>query len=230
MTRLVLINPNTSSRTTETMRAIAQEAAPASFRVEGLTAPHGAPLITDAPALAVAATAVAELADRLLVHPPAGVIVSAFGDPGLAALRARLPCAVTGIAEAAMREAADGGRAFAVVTTTPDLVASITATAQAYGHAQSFRGVTLTRGEVHMVMGDPQRLVEALAEACAEAIEQLGAQALVIGGGPLALAARALADRFAVPLIAPIPAAVRLALRRLPDASALNELSGRPQA
>jgi len=214
MLRLVLINPNTNTATTETMRAIAQESAPADMRVEGMTVVHGAPLITDATALSIAAGAVAELAEGLLADRPAGVIVSAFGDPGLGALRERLPCPVTGIAEAGMLEAAEGGRAFAVVTTTPDLVSSIAAKAQAYGHAQSFRGVTLTKGEVHAVMSDPQRLVEALAEACAEAIERLGAQALVIGGGPLALAAKALEARFPVPLIAPIPAAVRLTLKR----------------
>lgn len=214
MMRLVLINPNTNVATTETMRVIAQEAAPAGIEIKGMTAPHGAPLITHAEALAVAGEAVLALAAQITAHPPAGVIVSAFGDPGLLALRERLPCPVTGIAEAAMLEAAAGGRAFAVVTTTPDLVASIEATAIAYGHAPQFRGVTLTKGDVHIVMSDPQRLVEALAEACAEAIETLGAEALVIGGGPLAQAAKALSGRFGVPVIAPIPAAVRLALLR----------------
>jgi allantoin racemase len=215
MIRLVLINPNTNADTTETMCAIAQESAPAGVRIDGATALRGAPLITNAPALAVAAAAVRELAGELLADPPAGVIAAAFGDPGLAALRQRLPCPVTGIAEAAMLEASEGGRTFAVVTTTPDLVASIEAAAKAYGHAGCFRGVALTRGDVHVVMRDPHRLVEALAEACAEAIARLGAEALVIGGGPLALAAKALADRFPVPLVAPIPAAVRLALKRL---------------
>ncbi|RDJ21422.1 hydrogenase expression protein HupH [Bosea caraganae] len=212
--RLVLINPNTNAATTEAMRAIAQEAAPDGVVVEGLTAPHGAPLITHAQALAVAGEAVLALAEGIAAAPPAGVIVSAFGDPGLEALRRRLPCPVTGIAEAAMLEAAAGGRSFAVVTTTPDLVASIEAMAIAYGHGPRFRGVALTKGDVHAVMSDPQRLVDALAEACGEAIDRWQAQALVIGGGPLAQAAKALSGRFGVPVVAPIPAAVRLALLR----------------
>ena len=63
-------------------------------------------------------------------------------------------------------------------------------------------------------MRQPESLLDALARACDEAVRLDGAQALVIGGGPLARAARALRHRVAVPLIEPVPAAVRLALAR----------------
>lgn len=212
--RLLLINPNTNAATTEAMATIARETAPDGVRIDALTAPYGVPLITEPDALAVAAEAVLSLAESIAADPPAGVIVSAFGDPGLEALRERLSCPVTGIAEASMQEAAAEARPFAVVTTTPDLVSSITARAQAYGHERLFRGVALTEGDVHALMSDPSRLTEALDKACRHAIEAMGAHALVIGGGPLAQAAKALQGRLAVPLVAPIPAAVRLALRR----------------
>lgn len=210
---LVLVNPNTNAVTTATMRRIASEAAPAGIAVEALTAPFGAPLITHAEALDLAADAVAALADRIAALLPLGVIVSAFGDPGLQALRERLACPVTGIAEAGMAEAAAAGP-FAVATTTPDLVERITAAAGRYGHKEAFLGVTLTAGDVHAVMADAARLEAALEAACREAVERLGARAVVIGGGPLAEAARALAGRIGVPVVAPIPAAVRLACRR----------------
>jgi len=214
MIRLVLCNPNTNAATTEIMRAIAQEHAPDGVEIAGMTAAYGAPLIVHPAALAEAANAVTDLADSIAAQTPDGVIVSAFGDPGLAALRSRLSCPVTGIAEAAMAEAAVDGRPFAVVTTTPDLVEAITSLATDYGHADRFRGVALTPGDVHHVMANRHRLTQALGEACRDAIDRLGAAALVIGGGPLAQAAESLANRFAVPVIAPIPAAVGLALRR----------------
>lgn len=60
-----------------------------------------------------------------------GVIVAGFGDPGAAALAARLDVPVVGIGAAAARAAADAaaraGGAFAVVTTTPGLVRAIDA-------------------------------------------------------------------------------------------------------
>lgn len=219
MRRLILINPNTNEATTETMRAIAARAAPDDWSVSAMTARRGVPLITDAIQLAEAAVAVADLADAPELDPAgdvptAGVIVSAFGDPGLDALRARLSVSVTGIGEAAFAEAAAGGRRFVVATTTPDLAEPIAAMARCRGYGATFAGVTLTEGDVHRIMADPAGLVAALATACERAIAHLGAEAIVIGGGPLGEAAAALAGRFAVPIIAPIPAAVRLAIRR----------------
>jgi allantoin racemase len=222
--RLVLVNPNTSEVTTGAMLAIARDAAAADVTIDGVTAPFGAALITDAAALAVAADAVAALGETLARHAPAGVIVAAFGDPGLARLRGTLRCPVTGIAEASMAEAASDGRAFAVATTTPGLAGAIGEMARAYGYRDLFRGVRVARGEPHAVMSDSSRLEEALAIACDEAIREDGAQAVIIGGGPLATAARALKPRFAVPIIEPIPAAVRLAIARARAADQLRPL------
>ena len=218
MLSIVLVNPNTSHSTTLMMVEIAQAEADSRARIEGMTAESGAPLITDEYALCEAANAVEALAPALRARVAHGVIVSAFGDPGLARLRGALGCPVTGIAEAAMSEAAtdDGGRPrrFSVVTTTPLLAASITARASNYGHHARFAGVRLTPGDPATLMANQLAVTEALAIACQEAIQQDGAEALVIGGGPLALAARALRSRFTTPIIEPIPAAVRLALRR----------------
>lgn len=215
MTRLLLVNPNTNAATTASMRFIAQAAASAGTLIEAMSAPYGVPLITTEEALTTAAAAVQSLSSQIADVPPDGVIIAAFGDPGLEALRLRLSCPITGIAEAAMGEAGSGGRPFAVVTTTPGLVSSIEATARAYGHGRALRGVALTEGDVHAVMADHDRLVEALAKACAHAIKTMSVQALVIGGGPLGQAAQALAARFPIPVIAPIPAAVRLAQKRV---------------
>jgi Asp/Glu/hydantoin racemase len=91
-----------------------------------------------------------------------GVIVAAFGDPGLADLRAGLDCPVTGIAEAGMAVGGADGRAFAVVTTTQDLSAAISDLAAHYGHGDCFCGVALTDGDPAFVMADPERLLAAM--------------------------------------------------------------------
>jgi Asp/Glu/hydantoin racemase len=213
-TQLLLINPTTAAAVTQAMRDIAAEAAPAGVEICACTAAFGSALITDETALARAGEAVLAALAATPLQGIAGVIVSAFGDPGLLAARQRLTLPVTGIAEAGMAEAARGGRRFAVVTTTPGLATAITATARAYGHVASFSGVRLTPGEPAQLMQQPQALLDALERACDEAVRLDGAQAVVIGGGPLAKAARALRSRVAVPLIEPVPAAVRLALAR----------------
>jgi Asp/Glu/hydantoin racemase len=205
--RLALINPNTDAAVTQTMCAIAARAGAA--QITGFTAPFGAALITNEETLATAAEAVLALAPDLSNFD--GIIIAAFGDPGLGALRARLPIPVTGIAEAAMRTAARDGRRFAIATTTPDLRASIISAATAHG---DFAGVWITPGDPATLTADRARLIPALHAACTTAVTEGGAQAVIIGGGPLADAAEAMRDTIGVPLIAPIPEAVALALRR----------------
>lgn len=209
--KLVLINPNTSVETTRTMVAIAGDAVPSDVTIVGMTAPWGVGLITNAEALAVAAQAVASLSDQL--SNVDAVIVSAFGDPGLEELRARLSVPVTGIAEAGMAEAATNGRRFAVVTTTPDLAGEITAKALSAGYS-SFAGTWVTPGDPALLMTRPEALESALHRACLAAIEEGDAEAIVIGGGPLAVAARTLVDHIDLPIIEPVPAAARLAYER----------------
>lgn len=212
--RLALLNPNTNAATTETMAAIAREAAPERVSVAAVTVREGAPLITNPAAMAEAARAVATMAEELPGYD--GVIVSAFGDPGRDTLARLLPCPVAGIAEASMIEAAEvsDGR-FSVVTTTPDLRESIGETAMRYGVKAALASVRVTADDPASLMADERRLDSALAALIREAIDHDHTRAVVIGGGPLSLAARRLRAGCPVPLIEPIPAAVRSLLRAL---------------
>ncbi len=114
-----------------------------------------------------------------------------------------------------MLEAAEGGRRFGVATVTPELAEVIGEKAQQAGVAGRYTGIRLTAGDPRVLAADPQALEEALAEAVRACVERDGAEAVVIGGGPLGQAALALAQRFPVPVIAPIPAAVRYLLKAL---------------
>lgn len=219
---LLLVNPNTDIRVTAVMGDIARDAlsnlnANTQFEIVTRTVDRGVSLITHEQALSEAAQALMDSLGELDTSNLAGVIIGAFGDPGLVQLRSRLKVPVTGLAEASMALAAASiapGGHFAVVTTTPKLADSIVATAWGYGHADCFAGVELTPGDPASLMANAQALEDAMYAACLRAIEKRGASALVIGGGPLAQVARALGPRLPVPVIAPIPAAVRYAAQR----------------
>ena len=92
---------------------------------------------------------------------------------------------------------------------TPDLVDAIDARAAELGLREAYTGIRLTEGDPRDLAARPQALEHALAQAVARCIEEDGAQAVIIGGGPLGQAAVSLARRFDVPIIAPISAAVR---------------------
>jgi Asp/Glu/hydantoin racemase len=137
-----------------------------------------------------------------------GIIVAAFGDPGLRAVREMLAVPSVGIGESAMVLAAAGGRRFGVATTTPLLKAAIDALPRHLGLQAGYTGSRFADGDPQALMRDPARLRAALADAVEACITQDGAEAVIIGGGPLGEAARELQPMFAVPVIAPIPSAV----------------------
>jgi allantoin racemase len=105
----------------------------------GATATKSPRMIVQPAALAASAAEVVEIGMRLASSVP-GIIVSAFGDPGMRDLQARVGVPVVGIAESSMLEAASGDRRFGVATTTPELVAAIDARAADLGLASLYTG------------------------------------------------------------------------------------------
>lgn len=205
--RILLINPNSSRATTEMMVGIAREALPDGFAVDGVTATRSPPMIVTRLALAAAGAEVGEIGVAR-AGGCAGMIISAFGDPGLEALRARVRPPVVGICEASMLAGARCGRTFGVATVTPDLAAPIAERAHALGLGARYTGLRCTPGDPVALANDAAGLLEGLEAAVRACIAEDGAQAVVIGGGPLGRAAASLQSRFATPVIAPIPCAV----------------------
>jgi len=210
MNPVLLINPNTSQATTQMMLEIARASLDGRAEIRGLTMASGVPMIVEESDLRTAAHAVGALD----AGDACGVIVAAFGDPGAELLRHRLTVPVVGIGEAAMREAAQHGR-FGIATTTPALGSSIEMKVRQLGLEGTFTGVRFTPGDPRLLGQDPDALVAALAAAVQACVEADGAQAVVIGGGPLGQAAQALSLQFAIPVIGPVPAACRAILRAL---------------
>jgi allantoin racemase len=221
MKRIVLVNPNTSEALTALMVEIARECAPDGLQIDGLTAPFGSPLITCDAELDEAAQAVRSLAP-LLAQRAEGVIVSAFGDPGADDLSGLLDQPVVGIAAAAMWAGARGGRRFAVVTHTGSLVRRMALRAQEIGLGAHCVGVLATEGDPAALMATPAALESALHALAERAVGELGAEAIIVGGGPLGRVARALRGRLGVPVIEPIPEAVRCLVAALGPGTAVT--------
>lgn len=215
--RLLLINPNTNTATTALMVSRARAGAPEGVLIEGATVTEGAPLLADPTLLAAGARAVERQVEALDCTGLSGLIIAAFGDPGIEAVRARVGVPVTGIAEAAIAEASAAGD-FAIVTTTRLLESAIDQRVARYGATERYRGCVFTRQDATQLTADPAALEAELEQACLEAIRTRAPQAIVIGGGPLAAAAEVLGRRLPIRVIEPVPAAVRLAVRRAREA------------
>ena len=209
MRNILVINPNSSKATTSMMVNIAADEAPAGVAVSGLTAQRAPLMIVNQQELDAAALEVEATWRSAQTQGWSGVIISAFGDPGVHQVRRTTDLPVVGICESSMLEAAEGGRRFGIATVTPDLADAINGKAHELGLAGLFTGIRLTAGDPRALTADPQALEAALAQAVRQCIEQDQAEAVIIGGGPLGQVALQLAPRFQVPVIAPISAAVR---------------------
>ncbi|MDQ8728253.1 aspartate/glutamate racemase family protein [Bradyrhizobium sp. LHD-71] len=214
MRSILLINPNSSAATTDMMVGIAQATAGQQCRVTGATARRAPAMIVDPVALEAAADEVLEIA-AWNDGSYDGFLIAAFGDPGLSAIRARCRTPAAGIAECSICEAAADGRRFGIATTTPELRSAIDQRVMASGFARQYTGLRLTSADPIDLVNDRHRQREALAETVRRCIEDDGSQAVIIGGGPLGEAARDLQHVFAVPIISPIPAAMRSILNSL---------------
>jgi allantoin racemase len=205
---ILLINPNSSRDTTAMMVGIAQTNGQDEVSVTGVTATRSPPMIVTGEQLSAAAAEVIEIGVR---EAPkfSGIIVSAFGDPGLEQLWRQVSIPVVGLCEASMIEASAGGRRFGIATVTPQLVVPIEQRARDLDLMHLYTGIRLTSGDPVQLAAKPLDLVRALATAVARCFEEDHAEAVIIGGGPLGQAAVGLARSFDQPIIAPIPAAVR---------------------
>jgi allantoin racemase len=209
--RILLINPNSSVATTQVMVEIARETAGSALDISGATATRAPPMITTPRALEEAGSEVVEIA-AAQARSFDGFIVSAFGDPGLDAIRAQVGKLAVGIANAAIGEAASQGRRFAIATTTPELETQIVGRVRSAGLLSQFTGIRFTAGDPAALVSNSDALMSSMAMAIRGCIDEDGAEAVIIGGGPLARIAKSLQSVFAEPIIAPIPAATRAVL------------------
>ena len=209
---ILLINPNTSARALAMMLAAAAPHLPPGLRLRGVCAAAGVPMIVTEADLRVSAAEVVRLGRSAAVR---AIVVAAFGDPGVEALRALVSVPVIGLGAAAIAEAAAGGRRFGIATTTPRLAGAIARLVARLSLSGSFTGTRVPGDDPLVLAGDPARQEIALAAAARLCFTRDGAQAVIIGGGPLSAAARSARVQDMGLIIEPVPAAIRRAVRLL---------------
>jgi Asp/Glu/hydantoin racemase len=210
---LLLINPNTSARSLAMMLGIAAPLLPPGVALRGVSAARGVAMIVNEADLLAAAPDVVRLG--LEARNITAIVVAAFGDPGAEALRDAVSVPVVGIGEASIAEAAEGGRRFGIATTTPGLVRPIEALVERLSLSRNFTGVRVAGDDPVALAADAARQQRALARSVHACIDLDGAEAVIIGGGPLSAAARSLRLQFVADVIEPVPAAIRHITRLL---------------
>ena len=204
---IVLLNGNTTAAMTAWLVSAAAPLAPPGLSVRGVTAPFGAPYVSDPAAYALAADAIAAMARALAARPPAAAVIACFGDPGLWTARAALPCPVIGMAEASLHAACQIGRRVGVVTGGPawrPMLEAFVAEAGLSSRLAGVRALPLTGAEI---AADPVAATQGQRAAAAD-LAAGGADVVILGGAGLVGLAPAVGEGLGVRVLCSLACAM----------------------
>jgi allantoin racemase len=206
MTRITVINPNTSTELTATITKAAQAVAGAGVSVTGVHPAAGVPSVESHAEEAIAAVGVIEQVRAHQADTDAFVI-ACFGDTGVPAAREVATCPVVGMTEAALQSACLVAHRFVVITLPARTIAHSDRVVRALGleHRCTVTAVDVAVAEL---IDGSTHLLDAFAEAARAADH---AEAVVLGCAGLADLVGPLSDRLGVPVIDGVAAGVGIA-------------------
>ena len=206
--RLLLINPNISLSVSTLIAAEASRSASAGTAITMLTAPFGVAYIETRFEALIGAYATAQLAAEHYSGHDA-VIVAAFGDPGLSALREALPVPVLGLSESALATACLLGHRFSIIAISQRIQARYREVVQANGLLDRLASICALDGALANIGSIQSEHAQALRALCERAVTEDGADVIILAGAPLAGLARALHNQLPVPVVDGVSSAVR---------------------
>ena len=208
--RIKVINPNTTLSMTAKIGACARA-----------VARPGTEILAVSPAMGPAsieshydeALAVPGLLQEIAAGERDGVdgyVIACFGDPGLKAARELARGPVVGIAEAAMHLASMVGTRFTVVTTLGRTMGQAWHLAEAYGMERFCANVRACELPVLELEEPGSHARERIIEECRRALEEDGADCIVLGCAGMADLCAHIGNVLQVPVIDGVAAGVQL--------------------
>ena len=206
---IALINPNTTESMTERMRNAAEPLLAGGTTLTALTATYGAPSIEGYYDEVFAVPPMIEMLTPM-ANQIDGVVVGCFDDTGVEALRSLLSVPVVGICQAAMQAAAVLSNKFSIITTLPVSVPALQHLVQRYGFTDMCGRVRAADVPVLDLETNSASAIQAIIEELEQAIEQDGAEAIILGCAGMVDLSRELTARFDIPVIDGVGAAIKL--------------------
>jgi allantoin racemase len=206
MSRVTVVNPNTSDVLTGLITAAARRVAPTGTEVVGVRSSVGVDSVESHAEEAFAAVGVLEQV-RLHDRTTDAFVVACFGDTGVAAARETASGPVVGMTEAALQAACLIAHRFTVITMPARTIAHTDRVVRALGleHRCSVRAVEVP---VHDLEAGSAHLLEVFAAEGRLAVQEDGAEAVVLGCAGLADLVDPLTAVLGVPVVEGVAAAV----------------------
>jgi allantoin racemase len=207
--RLLVVNPNISDDVTELIRAEAMRSVAPTTELLVRTAARGVEYIETRFEALLAAEAVAEvIAEHRDVD---GVVVAAFGDPGMPALKELVSVPVIGITEAALCAAALQGHRFSIIAISDRITAWYRECVEHFGFGNRLASIRSIKEALRGIGSVQEDFRAPLVELARRAVAEDGADVVILAGAPLAGLARDVMAEIPVPVVDGIGAGIRFA-------------------
>ncbi|WP_321934850.1 MULTISPECIES: aspartate/glutamate racemase family protein [unclassified Paraburkholderia] len=207
--RIKLINPNTTQRMTAAMEQCARAVIAPGTEVVAVSPTMGPPSIEGYYDEALATPGLLAEVEAGEREGFDGYVIACFGDPGLYAARELARGPVVGIAEAAMHAASVLAPGFSVVTTLSRTRAMAWHLAERYGMTRFCRNVRAIDVAVLELDEPGSAARRAIVEECRRALEEDGADAIVLGCAGMTSLCAQVEDALGVPVVDGVTAAVK---------------------
>ncbi|HSU45476.1 MAG TPA: aspartate/glutamate racemase family protein [Arthrobacter sp.] len=206
--KILVINPNISESVSALILAEARRAASPATEIIVRTAQFGVEYIETRVEALLAGTAVAQIIAEEEGNVD-GVVVAAFGDPGMPALKELVDIPVVGITEAAIYTAALQGSRFSIVAISKRIQAWYRECVERNGMAASLASIRSLQDSLGSIGTVQDQFRDKLLQLAHEVVDQDGADVVILAGAPLAGLARGIGAEIPVPVVDGISAGVK---------------------
>lgn len=205
--KILVINPNISDSVSTLIQAEAQRSASPGTEIAVATAPFGVAYIeTRFEALVGAYASACVAAERHGTYD--GVVVAAFGDPGLQGIKELVDVPVVGLTESSLMTAATLGQRFSIIAISPRIKAWYRETVERSHLASRLASIRALDEPLRDIGSVQQDYAGRLKTLCNQVVEDDGADVIIIAGAPLAGLAREIRNELPVPVVDGVSCAV----------------------
>lgn len=209
MTKILVLNPNTSTVVTEKVAAAIKKIARADVEVTVTQLPHGPESLESFYDEALAAPYSIEMVKQANQDGYDAIILAAFCDPNLEALKEISTIPVYGIAECAYSAALLMGNMFGILTEKKHKEAVKRHQVRKFGLESRFAGVKALGMGVVEIATDGQKVKE-IGFMRARELMEAGAEVIVLGCASMAGYADEMESELGVPVIDPVSVSYKM--------------------
>lgn len=218
--RLLVINPNISTSVSDLIEAESRRAASPGTEIVIRTAESGVAYIETRLESMLAGPAVAEAIASAGADADA-IVVAAFGDPGMPALKELVDVPVVGITEAALATASLLGQRMSIVAISERIAPWYRDCVERNGLLGRLASIRSLRDPLRGIGSVQDDFGPELVRLANQVVAEDGADVVILAGAPLAGLALEVADQIPVPVVDGVSAGIT-------QAEALVRLSPRP--